>query len=97
MRASGPRTEQMAKVNSGMLTEIFMKATGRTIRQMDMGCTNMLTVQSTSVNGKMICNMAEDKKPGPMAPSMKVSIMKVKNMEKVHINGLMDPHTQEAG
>ena len=87
MRASGPRTEQMAKANSGMLTEIFMKATGRTIRQMDMGCTNMLTVQSTSVNGKMICNMDEDKRLGPMAPSMKVSIMKVKSMERVHING----------
>ena len=97
MRASGPRTEQMAKVNSGMLTEIFMKATGRTIRQMDMGCTNMLTVQSTSVSGRMICNMDEDKRPGPMAPSMKVNIMKVKNMERVHINGSMGLHTQEDG
>ena len=97
MRASGPITEQMAKVNSGMLTEIFMKATGRTIRQMDMDYTNMLTGQSTSVNGKMICNMDEDKRLGPMAPSMKVSIMKVKSMERVHINGLMDPRTQEVG
>ena len=97
MKASGPLTEQMAKVSSGMLTEIFMKATGRTIRQMDMGCTNMLTVQSTLVNGRMTCNMDEDKRLGPMVPSMKDNIMKVKSMERVHINGSMGPRTQEDG
>ena len=97
MKASGPLTEQMAKVNSGMLTEIFMKATGRTIRQMDMDCTNMLTVQSTLVNGKMTCNMDEDRRHGPMVLSMKVNIMKVKSMGRVHINGSMGPHTQEVG
>ena len=97
MKASGPSTEQMAKVNSGMLTEIFMKATGRTIRQMDMDCTNMLTVQSTLVNGKMTCNMDEDRRLGPMVPSMRVNIMKVKSMGRVHINGSMGPHTQEVG
>ena len=74
-----------------------MKATGRTIKQMDMGCTNMLTVQSTSVNGRMTCNMDEDKRLGLMAPSMKVSIMKVKSMGRVHINGSMGLHTQEDG
>ena len=97
MKANGPRTEQTAKVNSGMLTEIFMKATGRTIKQMDMGCTNMLTVQSTSVNGRMTCNMDEDKRLGLMAPSMKVSIMKVKSMGRVLINGSMDLRTLEDG
>ena len=97
MKANGPRTEQTAKVNSGMLTEIFMKATGRTIKQMDMGCTNMLTVQSTLVNGRMTCNMDEDKKLGLMAPSMKVSIMKVKSMGRVLINGSMDLRTLEDG
>lgn len=97
MKANGPRTEQTAKVNSGMLTEIFMKATGRTIKQMDMGCTNMLTVQSTLVNGRMTCNMDEDKRLGLMAPSMKVSIMKVKSMGRVLINGSMDLRTLEDG
>ena len=97
MKANGPSTEQMAKVSSGTLTEIFMKATGRTIRQMDMGCTNMLTVQSTLVNGRMTCNMDEDKRLGPMVPSMKDNIMKVKSMERVHINGSMGPPTQEDG
>ena len=97
MKANGPRTEQTAKVNSGMLMEIFMKATGRTIKQMDMGCTNMLTVQSTLVNGRMTCNMDEDKKLGLMAPSMKVSIMKVKSMGRVLINGSMDLRTLEDG
>ena len=97
MKASGPSTEQMAKVSSGMLTEIFMKATGRTIRRMDMGYTSMLTVQSTLVNGRMTCNMDEDKRLGPMAPSMKDNIMKVKSMERVHINGSMGPRTQEDG
>ena len=87
----------MAKVNSGMLTEIFMKATGRTIKQMDMDCTNMLTEQSTLVNGKMTCNMDEDRRHGPMVPSMKVNIMKVKSMERVHINGSMGPRIQEVG
>ena len=97
MKANGPRIEQTAKVNSGMLMEIFMKATGRTIKQMDMGCTNMLTVQSTSVNGRMTCNMDEDKRLGLMAPSMKVSIMKVKSMGRVLINGSMDLRTLEDG
>ena len=97
MKANGPRTEQTAKVNSGMLMEIFMKATGRTIKQMDMGCTNMLTVQSTLVNGRMTCNMDEDKKLGLMAPSMKVSIMKVKSMGRELINGSMDLRTLEDG
>ena len=97
MKVNGPSTEQMAKVNSGMLTEIFMKATGRTIRRMDMGCTNMLTVQSTLVNGRMTCNMDEDKRLGPMVPSMKDNIMKVKSMERVHINGSMGLRIQEDG
>ena len=97
MKESGPIIELMEKVSSGTLTVIFMKATGKTIKQMDMGSTNMQMGRSILENGKMICNTDEDKKLGPTAQSMKDNTMRVKSMEKEPISGLMVLHTQGVG
>lgn len=48
-------------------------------------------------NGKMTYNMEMVQKPGEMDLNMRVNIVKVRNMEKEYIIGMMEAHMKGIG
>ena len=67
------RTEPMERVNSGMLTVMSTKVTGRMIKQTVMVSISMQMAPAISVNGKMISRTVMDSRRGQMAADTKVS------------------------
>lgn len=65
-----------------------MRAHGLMIKLMDMVSTLTWMEHATRVNGRRISNMERVKKHGPTEHYMKVIMLMVKNMGKVHLNGL---------
>lgn len=76
--------------NSIIQTMMFMKENGRMIRQMEEEYIHMLMVLNIMVSGKMINNMALEKKAGLMGHYMKGNIMKERKMEKENLSLLME-------
>ena len=62
-----------------MQMEIFMKASGKMIKHMDMVTTPMQMELLTVENGKMISNTVKELKHGPMVPNMKVNISRARS------------------
>jgi hypothetical protein len=59
MKVSGNKTRLTVRANSSMLTEMFTRASGRTIRLMAMVLILTPMVQPISESGKMINNMVK--------------------------------------
>ena len=84
MMVNGSKIKRTAMANWYMLTEMYMRDSGKMIKLMGRVVISMLTELPTSVNGKMINNMVKELRHGLMVPSTRDLILKVKNMEKEH-------------
>ena len=76
-KENGNITRLMVKVNSGMLTEMCTKATGKTIKQMDSEFTSMSMAPSTKVIGATISKRVTVLNLGAMVANTKVATKKV--------------------
>ena len=79
----------MVKVNFGMLMEIFLKESGKMIKQMVLEFIPIQTVLIILVFGKMIFSMGKGRNIGLMGVNISEIIIWGKKMEKVNIGGLM--------
>ena len=95
MRGSGKIIYNMVKAGSSMEMVGFMMEIGKKARLMEKEAIYMLMVHNTKDNGKMTFNTGSEKKYGLMVDHMKGSIGRERSMEKVHLNGKMDPCTLE--
>lgn len=74
-----------------------MRVIGLMIKQMAMVFTFTSMEQGMRANGKMICNMAKEKKLGLMAQFMRVSTWLARSMDLVSIPGMMVQDTKANG
>lgn len=70
----------VVKANFGTLMGIYLKESGLTTKQTDMGYTHILMEQTILVTGKMICNMVRVRNIGLMEVNILETIAKVKSM-----------------
>ena len=67
MKDNGNRTKRMEKENSGMPTEMFTKASGSKIKQMDMEFMSISMEPGMRANGGMIFRTVLVRRAGKMA------------------------------
>lgn len=89
MKATGLTIKHKVRESSGMLMAILSKENGTMIKLTGMEFILTLTEQSMKVTGKMIFNMAMEKKFGQMDQSTKETIKRAKSMEEDSMSGLM--------
>jgi hypothetical protein len=87
----------VVKVNFGMLMEIFLKVSGKMIKQMDLVFTLIQTGLIIQAFGKMISSMVKEKNIGLMEVNISEIIIWGKKMEKVNIGGPMEVIMMETG
>ena len=87
----------MVKELSGIQTTIDMKVNGKTTKLTVSVHIFIQMEPYMSVNGKMICNMVSEKKPGLMGLLMKENILKGKNKVKDFTYGVINLNTQGCG
>jgi hypothetical protein len=85
---SGAKTELMGRVNSFMLTAIFMMVSGLTIRPTVSVFTNMLTEPSMKACGETISSTVRVSRPGLMAVAMRASTLSDVSMVSGNTNGM---------
>ena len=83
MRDIGRMIRRADTENFNMLKVIYIVGNGFMISCMAKEFIFLMITPSTKVNGQIIIKMATGKKPRPTAPSIRVSSLMVKNMEKV--------------
>jgi len=88
MRATGKMTWLMGKEDSFILTVMFMKASGLTIRLTEREYIFIWTELNITETGERINNTGLELRPGLMGLSMKATMNMEKNMERVLLNGL---------
>lgn len=81
--ANGNSIKLMVMVLSTTPMEMFMRAIGKMIKQMERGNTHMITEQLMMESGKKIVSMVKELKLGLMELGMRGSTMKVRSMVKV--------------
>ena len=86
-KENGDKEEPTERVSSGTLMETYMREIGRMTKQMVMDFISMPMELNILENGRMICSMDMDRRPGLMVQSMKESIGKVASMVKVNTLG----------
>ena len=96
-KVTGVSTKLTATESSGMLTEIFSRVNGKTIRQMAMEFTFTKMEPGMRENGKMIFSTVKAKKSGLIIQCMKDTTTKERNMVRDFIFGRMDPVTMVTG
>ena len=97
MKASGETTKPTEKELSTMSTGISSKANGKTIKPTDMVYINMLTELAMKATGRMTYKTAMESRLGLMAPNMKATTLKVRNMDKERIPGKTALHMLVTG
>ena len=97
MPVNGEKTEHTVRVDSSMLTEIFMMVTGPMTRLMDVESISTSTVLSTRDFGKTICSMVMELKHGLISLSMKETMPLEESMVSEATNGTMDQCIQATG
>ena len=88
-KASGIRTRLMVGEYSIMLTATYSMDSGNTIRLMDSEHITMRTEVNMKVSGLTICRTVKAKRLGKINQPTKVVTIKVRNMERVYMYGLM--------
>ena len=88
-KANGRMGKLAAKDVSGMPMATPMRASGSKTKQTDTDNTYSLTVQNTSVIGKMMFSTAEDKRHGLMARRLRATMWRAKSMDREPTSGLM--------
>lgn len=83
----------MVKELSGIQTTIDMKGNGKGTKLTDLVHIFIQMEPYMSVNGRMICNMVLEKKPGLMGLLMKENILKEKNKVKDVTYGAINLNT----
>lgn len=91
-KANGRMGKHVAKDVSGMPMATPMRDSGSKTKQTDMDNTYTLTVQNTSVIGKMMFSTAEDKRHGLTARRLRAIMWKAKSMDREPTSGLMALH-----
>lgn len=86
-----------ARVHSIMLMEIYLRVSGNLIKQMVMEFTCTQMEQDMRATGKTIFRMDTELRLGLTALVTKVTILKGKNKDKEHTNGLMGQPTKVNG
>lgn len=94
---NGNLVRLLVKANLLMLTEIFMRANGRMIRQVDTGLICIITGPNIKENGSMTFSMARELKLGLTEVLIMEVIMRERNMDRVNIPGKMAAIMMEAG
>jgi hypothetical protein len=74
---SGALIKLTVEVNSGMQTEMFMKVSGKMIRQMDMEFMSMSTALNMKDTGVTTCKMEQELNHGVMEVNTRVAIRRV--------------------
>ena len=74
---SGALIKLTVEVNSGMQTEMFMKVSGKMIRQMDMEFMSMSTALNMKDTGVTTCRMEQELNHGVMEVNTRVAIRRV--------------------
>ncbi len=74
-----------------------MTVNGAMIKQMVKVLIIMLMVLDMKAFGKMIFSMATEKKHGPMAPFIKETTNKGRNLDMVDMSGMTDQNTKVTG
>ena len=88
-KATGKTIKQMARVDSFMLMEMFMKEIGRMTRLMDVVFMNTMMEPDLLVTGRTIGSTVLESRLGPMALTTKVVMSSGRNMVWVLSNGLI--------
>lgn len=78
------------EVDSIILMEIFMSASGEMIKLMVMASILLAVVFCMKESGRMICEMEEEKKLGLMEPPSKAAFLIIRKMERVSLFAQMD-------
>lgn len=97
MMEIGFKAKLMGKANLYMQMETYMKANGKTIKQMVMEFIPIAMGQDIKVTGKMIPKMVMEHRRGQMAVNMMDCIKMGRNMGMENINGQTVALTKEAG
>ena len=84
MKETGIMTWHQAMVNYITQIMMYMKESGRRIKQMEEECIHMLMALNTMENGRMISNMDMEKSLGLMGLYMKDNTMMERRMVKVN-------------
>ena len=79
-----------------MLTETFMKATGRMIRLMDLAFIATPMAQDMRETGKRTSSTVRELRPTQMVLATKATMWIARNMDRAQINGAMAPPTRES-
>ena len=92
IKVNGWRIEPRARGLSGMLMEIYLKASSKMTSQMDMAFTLARTKQNTTACGLTISNTAKVRQSGPMAQPTLVTTNKGKNTGWEPTSGPRETH-----
>ena len=83
MRDIGRMIKRVVMEHFNMLKVMYIVVNGFMTSCMGKEFILLMTVPRTKVNGRIIIKMATGKKPRPTGPSIQVSSLMAKNMEKV--------------
>jgi len=96
MKDTGETTRPMERVDSFMQMAMCTRASGRTTRLTGMVSTCTRMGRNTRATGKKTNNMERERRPGPMALSMRVTTSRERKMETEILDGLTDPPTMDS-
>lgn len=97
IKASGFKVKRVAKANSLMPMEMFMKDSGKKTKLMDLVYILIAMEHNMRDTGSMICNREMENKHGLMVVSTKVCTKMVKSMDLENTNGQMEVFTRVVG
>ena len=95
MKETGSMELKMAEARNYGSTDLFMRATGKTIRLTDTEDSSMLMEMFTMENGRKIRHTDMENITTQMEPNMKVNGLKINNMAKAKKFGPIMPFTRE--